>query len=287
MIKCEKTTNGGTLTVLNEGTETVLSFRLSDTTDTPLVLFMECSGHQDSKVQMALADNLVNRYCSPVVFLKTENAQVRYSPWLSNHVFRHSTKKSQSLYTKPFSEAKAFNRLWSLAECMNDFSFVRSVGDDLQVFDRYAVLKQIRLHLTPFEFLSVKEECDYAVQKACIKTTRNITEAAKAAVSHSGKYEDAFSQIIARLDALQTEGSLSFDRKTAYLQEAIEQIFLPSVVLFGSSNPMTKEIVKGFVSGAAEYTEISEGFMGTYEECLKYLSTKSNELRDENETPDH
>ena len=282
MIKCEKTTNGGTLTVLHEGAETVLSFTLSDNSDSPLVLRMECEANTDSKVQSALVENLVNRYNAPVVFLKTENAQVRYSPWFGKSVFRHSTKKTKSLYTRPFSEGKSFNRLWSLAECMNDYSFVRSAGDDLQVFDRYAVLKQIRLHLTPFEFLSVKEECDYEIQKACVKTTRCITEAAKETASKAGEYTRAFSEVIERIEALQMDGCVSFDRKIAYLQEAIEQIFLPSVVLFGSSHPMTKRIVEAFVSGAAEYTQVSEEFMDSYEECLKYLNTKSNGTADKN-----
>jgi hypothetical protein len=271
MIKCEKTERGGKITVLNEGKKSSLIFSLSDATQTPLSMRVECETGSDHDVLLSVTENLVQRYSSPVVFLKTESAQLRYCPWIGNSVYRHSTKKLETLYTRPFTPSKPFDRVWSLAESMSDYSFVRSSGDELRFFDRYAIFGQLRKHLKPLEFLSVKEECDYGVQKACVATNRFMLDTAEQHLSHTGKYSEAFNEVISRVQNMQQGGCVSF-HKTSYLRETIEQILLPAVVLFGTGNPFTKSIMESFVSGAAEYTSVSEGFLETYEESLKYLN---------------
>lgn len=282
MIKSEKTENGGTITVLNGGITTVLRFTVSDSTSNPLVFRMECSGH-DTRALSALIESLVMKYGSPVVFVRSENAQTRYAPSIANSVFRHSTRGNESLYTRPFPDGGVFSRLWTLAESMNEYRFLRSVEEELQVFDRYAVLGSLRRHMKPFEFMSVKEECDCTIQGSCVDTTRAVIQAARDAVSHTGSHAPAFRQVLDRMDRLQTDGSQSFDTKTSYILETIESIFLPAAVLLGHGNPFTQAVAAAFVGGAAKYTAVSEEFMGTYEDAFKYLSNKSNENDSKNQ----
>ena len=271
MIHCEKTETGGKITVLSEGKKSALIFSLSDATSTPLSMRVECETGSNHDVLLSVAENLVERYSPPVVFVKTESAQLRYCPWIGNSVYRHSTKKLESLYTKPFTPSKPFDRVWSLAESMSEYSFVRSSDDELRFFDRYAVLGQLRKHLKPIEFLSVKEECDYEVQRACVATNRNMLETAAQHLSHTGKYSEAFREVVDRIQNYQQIGYSSF-HKTSYLKETIEQVLLPAVVLFGTANKFTKSIMESFVVGAAEYTNVSEGLLETYEKSLKYLN---------------
>jgi hypothetical protein len=67
-------------------------------------------------------------------------------------------------------------------------------------------------------------------------------------------------------------GSVSFDNKISYLHEAMVNVCLPSIVLFGSGNKFSKAITEAFTSGAAEYISTSQTLLETYEECLNHLN---------------
>lgn len=272
MIQCERTENGGRISVSDGNRQATVVFHLSDTTPNPLTLRLHEEPESDVRLTFALADSLVERYQSPVVWLRTGSAELRYSPWIGNSVYRHSTTKEESLFTKPFDASKAFSRIYSLAEAMNDYSFVRSTDEDLQFFNRYTVLAQIRKHTKPFEFLSIKEECDYSVQSACVRTTREIIEAAKRLLSETGIHREAFSQVLNRLETQQASNAISFDTKVAYLHEAVSDLCLPSIILFGTGNKFTRAITEAFTVNAAEYIRVSQELLEAYEDCLKNLN---------------
>jgi hypothetical protein len=271
MINCERTENGGRISVMDENAEAVVTFTVSDSTSHPLTLRIVEESPSDARLLLALANSLIERYESPVVWLRTGNAELRYSPWIGS-VYRHSTAKEESLYTLPFNAGKPFSRMWSLAEAMSEYSFVRSLQEDLQFFNRYAILAQLRKHMKPLEFLSVKEECDYSVQCSCVNTTRSIIERARENIAATGLYREAFDQVLSRIENEQKNGSVSFDNKISYLHEAMVNVCLPSIVLFGSGNKFSKAITEAFTSGAAEYISTSQTLLETYEECLNHLN---------------
>lgn len=272
MIECERTENGGRVSVRDGHREAVLAFTLSDTTASPLTLRMVDESCGDPRLVHTLTASLLERYKSPVVWLRTGNAELRYAPWIGNSVYRHSTTNEETLFTAPFNAGKPFSRMYSLAEAMHDYSFVRSTDNDLQIFNRYAVLAQIRKQMKPFEFLSVKEECDYSVQNACVSATRTIISAAVENLKSTGARQEAFRQVLERLETQQRMGSVSFDTKTAYLHQVVTEICLPAVVLFGTGNRFTKAITEAFTASAAEYVRVSEELLETYEECLKNIN---------------
>ena len=270
MIQCDKTPNGGTIRVRSDSSEAHITFVLSDHTETPLSLHITEEYGSDPRLTVAVVDSLVERYNSPVVWFRTGNAELRYLPYISNSVYRHSTVHEQSLFTRPFNDSKTFTRIYSLAEAMSNYALVRSVNEELQIFDRYAVLSKCRKALKPIEFLSMKEECDYNIQTACVDATRNTIQNGKEKLDATGSYSTAFEKVLHELEEKQKNGSYSFDAKTAYLREVVVGVCLPSIVLFGSSNPFTQAVAEAFVRGAAEYARISEEFLEGYEAALKY-----------------
>lgn len=276
MIKCRKNNHGGSVTVRDGSTTTVLEFTVSDSSAVPLVLHLKCGGII-TRVVSALLESMVLKYRSPVVFTELANAQLRYMPSIANTVFRQFTHESRSVYTQPFPDSARMSRLLTLAEAMNSYCFVRTAGEDLQMFDRYTVLGTLRRHMTPFEFMSVKEECDYGVQNSCVDTTRKVIAAARSALTHAGSHSAAFTEILNRVDGLQNTGAAAFDTKTSYIREAIECILLPALVLLGHENPFTRAVAGTFVQGAADYTSLSEEFMGTYEDALKFVMVQSKQ----------
>jgi len=269
MIQCERTENGGRISVRDGNRSAVIDFTVSDTTPNPLTLRMIDESGGDVRLIHALADSLLERYKTPVAWLRTGNAELRYAPWIGNSVYRHSTTNEETLFTAPFDAGKAFTRICSLAEAMHNYSFVRSTDEDLQIFNRYAVLAQIRKQMKPFEFLSIKEECDYNVQSACVNATRAVLSAAENNLKFTGQRKEAFRQVLERLETQQRSGAVSFDTKTAYLHQVITEICLPSIVLFGTGNAFTQAITNAFTASAAEYIRVSQELLETYEECLK------------------
>ena len=135
MIQCDKTPNGGTIRVRGNSSEAHITFVLSDHTGTPLSLQITEEYGSDPRLTVAVVDSLVERYNSPVVWFRTGNAELRYLPYISNSVYRHSTVHEESLFTRPFNDGKAFTRIYSLAEAMSNYALVRSVNEELQIFD--------------------------------------------------------------------------------------------------------------------------------------------------------
>ena len=270
MIQCDKTPNGGCVRVSGKDSQTAIDFVLSDQTSTPLTLTITEEFGSDPRLTLAVIDSLVERYSPPVVWFCTGNAELRYLPYISNTVYRHSTVHEQSLFTRPFNDGKTFSKIYSLAEAMSNYALVRSVSEELQIFDRYAVLSKFSKALKPLEFITMKEECDYNIQTACVTATRNTIHHGKERLDATGSYSAAFEKVLHELEAKQASGSYSFDAKTAYLREVVVGVCLPAIVLFGSSNPFTQAVTESFISGAAEYARISEELLEGYEAALKY-----------------
>ena len=269
MIQCDKTPNGGSIRVQGKDSQAEVSFVVSDPSETPLTLQITEQHGSDPRLTLAVIDSLVERYNPPVVWFRTGNAELRYIPFISNAVYRHSTVHEQSLFTRPFKDSKSFTRIYSLAEAMSSYALVRSVNEELQIFDRYAVLSKFRKALKPLEFLSLKEECDYNIQTACVDATRQTIQNGKENLDATGSYSAAFEKVLRELEEKQKNGSYSFDAKTAYLREVVVGVCLPAIVLFGSSNSFTQAVTEAFVCGAAQYARISEELLEGYEDALK------------------
>lgn len=270
MITCTRTANGGRIIVDETHGHSVVEFWLSDTTPTPLSLRIQESLGSTARLTLSVANSLAERYGSPVVWLETANAELRYTATLGNGLRRNATHGNGSLYTKPFDNSKLFGRIHSLAEAMSAYSFVRSESEQLQFFDHYMVLATVRKKTKPMEFLSIKEECDCLTQSACVDTVREMITAGKAQLDHTGEYRSAFFEILDRLDRSQDAGAQIFDSKRSYIKELAAEVCLPAIVLFGTTNTFVKHITEAFLSGAAKYITTTQELLETYDAAFKY-----------------
>lgn len=269
MIQCEKNKNGGTIRAVARGHENLVEFWVSDDGKTPLTLSITEQHGNDPRITVAIIESLIERYGSPVVWFTTPNAELRYSPFFNNSVYRYSTTDETSLYTRPFKDGKTFSRIYALAEAMSKYSLVKSINEELQIFDRYAILSKFRKALKPIEFITIKEESDYNIQTACVDATREILRKGKENLDAAEKYSSGFAQVIKTLEEKQNHSASSFDAKTAYVREVVAGVCLPAIVLFGSRNRFTQAVTGAFASGAAQYAQISEDLLESYEDALK------------------
>lgn len=270
MITCTRTVNGGRIIVDETHAHSAVEFWLSDTTSTPLSLRIQESLSSTARLTLSVANSLAERYGSPVVWLETANAELRYTATLGNGLRRHATYGSESMYTKTFDNGKLFGRIHSLAEAMNGYSFVRSESEQLQFFDRFTVLATVRKQTKPLEFLSIKEECDCLTQSACVDTVREMITVGKTQLHHTGKYHSAFFEILNRLDRSQDTGAQIFDSKRSYIKEVATEVCLPAIVLFGTTNTFVKHITEALLLGARKYITTTQELLETYEAAFKY-----------------
>lgn len=270
MIQCDKKGNGGTIRAVSRGHENIVEFWVSDSGANPLTLRIREQHGNEPRITNAIVESLIERYTPPVMWLTTGNAELRYTPFFNNALYRYTTRDETTLYTRPFDDRKVFSRIYSLAEAMSNYSLVRSLDEELQIFDRYAVLSKFRRALKPLEFISIKEESDHSIQTVCVHATRTILEHGKKTVDATGKYAKVFREVLEELAAKQEIAAYSFDAKTAYVREVVDGVCLPAIVLFGSRNKFTQAVTEAFANGAAQYAKISQELLDTYEEALKY-----------------
>lgn len=269
MIHCEKTSNGGRIRAVAHGHENVLEFTLSNRI-LPLTLSITEQYGNEPSITVAMVEALVTRYSPPVVWLTSQNTELRYTPSFTNTVYRHSTVHETSLYTNPFGDGKKFSRIYSLAEAMCQYSIVRSVNEELQIFDRYAILANFRKALKPIEFITIKEESDYSIQTVCVDATRNTIDVGKKNLDTTGEYRNSFAEVLHELETRQNCSAYSFDAKTAHLREVVAGVCLPAIVLFGNEHPFTQAVTLAFADGATKYAQITEEMFEAYEKALKY-----------------
>lgn len=84
MITCTRTANGGRIIVDETHGHSTVEFWLSDTTSTPLSLRIQETIGSTARLTLSVANSLAERYGSPVVWLETANAELRYTPTLGN-----------------------------------------------------------------------------------------------------------------------------------------------------------------------------------------------------------
>jgi hypothetical protein len=267
MIEYEQTDGCGSVRVKTTEGFAVLSFACSNPTR-PLSLQCRVSAGSSSHLAGVIVENLVERYCPSVLVVEGDNTQLRYKPKIAQ-MFRCWTQDSQSVYAEAFSSRDLFNRVCSMSAAMQKYDLVRVQNEDIQFFKSRDVLKKIRENTMPFEFLSIKEECDYSIRSSCVNCVRDIISTATAALPLlSEKKQQPFIQAIALLEAKQQEGGRGFDVKHSYIQEAANAILLPCIVQFGNTHPFTQRIFAEFSKTTSKYIAASQEFMDNHAEIL-------------------
>jgi hypothetical protein len=161
---------------------------------------------------------------------------------------------------------------------MQNADFVRVQNDQVDLFDYHDVLKGIREHTSPFEFLSIKEECDYSLKTCAVGCLRTLVECAEGEMeSLSMSDREAFAEVARRLLSQQELETFRFDTKYSYIQEAVTGLLLPALVKYGADHPFTSAVFAEFSKQASVYTKASEQFMDEYGEIMNQKSQSEDE----------
>jgi hypothetical protein len=156
----------------------------------------------------------------------------------------------------------------------SDFMIVK--GDEVQLFRYCDVVKRLRENTTPFEFLSIKEECDYSMRTCAVGCLRTLAETAKSHLHNIPQMDrDAFTRVVEELLCKQHGENFQFDKKYSYIQEGVVGIVLPALVKYGMKHPFTTAVFTEFLKQSSVYTESSEHFLNN---CRKILKGKSELL---------
>jgi hypothetical protein len=276
MIEHDTTDSGGSVRVNCAEGFCSLTYQLSNK-NRPLS--MQCSvGNGSTPVLVsAVVDSLLEKHEPTVLLMKSKDTAVRFRPKMGD-LFRCWTQNEQTVYAKAFGSRKLLERVCSLSYAMQNVDFVRVQGDEIRLFDYYDVVKRIRENTTPFEFLSIKEECDYSMRNCAVGCLRTLVESVNEGLDSLPRQDrEAFSQVAEDLLRQQQCESFRFDTKYSYIQEAVVGIVLPALVKYGASHPFTAAVFREFSKQASVYTEASEQFLSDCSEILNGKLQQSDE----------
>jgi hypothetical protein len=277
MINYEQTDSGGSVRVnCGEGI-CLLTYNLSNKT-TPLS--MQCSVGNGSTPDLvaAVVSSLLEKHEPTVLLMKSKDTAVRFRP-KAGDLFRCWTQGDQTVYAEAFASRKLLERVCSLSYAMQNCDFVRVEDDEIKLFGYYDVVKRLRENSTPFEFLSLKEECDYSMRTCAAGCLRTLAESAKAHLyTIPQRDRGAFTEVTKELITKQQQESFRFDTKYSYIQEAVVGIVLPALVKYGTTHPFTAAVFTEFSKQASVYTESSEKFLN---DCREILNGKSEPSDDD------
>lgn len=276
MINHEQTDSGGSVRVNCGEGFCFLTYNLSNKT-TPLS--MQCSVGNGSAPDLvaAVVSSLLEKHEPTVLLMKSKDTAVRFRP-KAGDLFRCWTQGDQTVYAEAFASRKLLERVCSLSYAMQNCDFVRVEDDEIKLFGYYDVVKRLRENTTPFEFLSLKEECDYSMRTCAVGCLRTLAESAKAHL-HTIPQRDrgAFTEVTEELITKQQQESFRFDTKYSYIQEAVVGIVLPALVKYGNAHPFTAAVFTEFSKQASVYTESCEQFLNDCREILNGKSEPSDE----------
>lgn len=264
MIEHEKTDKGGSVRVRSaEGFATV-HFTYSNP-DSPLSLWCGVGAGSSPRLSAAVMGNLVERYAPTVLVVESDRTEIRYAPKVGS-LFRCWTHGKQSVLAEAFSSREMFNRVCSLSYAMQNTDFVRAEGDELKLYGYHSVLNKLRQNTSPFEFLSLKEECDHNIKRTSVDCVDRIVSAATSALDTiSGSQRQRFAVALQEISQRQLR-ERGFDTRYSYIQEITTAVLLPAVVKLGSTHPFTQKVFGEFSDSAAQYITVCEEFLNEYGE---------------------
>jgi hypothetical protein len=274
MIKHNETDKGGSVSVKTKSGFADVSYSLSNKTNPLSVSFSVCKG-SDAELSVCVMESVMEKHAPTVVLVESTDILTRFRPKLQS-LFRCWTQGNQTVYAKAFASRSLFERVCSLSYAMQHTDFVKVNGDDIDLFGYYDVVKCLRENTKPFEFLALKEECDYTMKTCSVRCTTDMLERAAELLQHipaSGR--GAFQEAVDRMSSNQLDERGRFDTKYSYIQEVVTGLLLPSMVKYGMENPFTTGLFHEFSKQASIYTESSEEFLENTNEIIngKYTST--------------
>ena len=269
-IHDERGEGSGTATVSTRNRNAWVHYTVSNQNQ-PLCLWCSVGRGSLTALTMPVVEALCQRESPVVLVVESENTELRFTPKYSR-LMRCWTHGNQSVFAESFSSREAFNRVCSLSYAMQRTDFVRVNGEAVDLFGYHSVLGKIREQVKPFEFLNIKEDCDYSIKGASARCVDKITTAALASVgelspANRARFEESLHGIASK--QLAENG---YDTRYSYIHELAAGILLPALVLHGAAHPFTRSVFSVFSESAGEYVEACEGFLREWREIDEEFS---------------
>jgi hypothetical protein len=267
MIQHEQTDSGGSVTVKSPDGGAWVSYTVSNRENT---LALQCSVSRGSRADIsnAVVNSLVEKYAPVVLWVEAPHTETRYRPKFGG-LFKCWSNSSEAVFAEAFSAREMFGRICTMSYAMRNTDIIREDGGEVKFYDYHAVLKEIRSKTKPFEFLSIKEECDYTIKRASVDVVDSVVDTAQAALKTlTERNRCRFADALTRLEQMQSREH-GFDTRYSYIQEATVSVLLPAVVTLGNTHPFTKSVFEVFSSAASKYTEACQEFLTEYDEIIK------------------
>jgi hypothetical protein len=261
MITHEPTDCGGSVTVNSPEGNATVHYTLSNKNN-PLSLSAHCSTGSNTRVASAIVENLAERFAPSVLLVGSTKTDVRYTPKIGK-MFRCWSSDRESVYAEQFSSRNLFSRVCSFSEAMSKTDIIRARGEELDFYSYHAVMSEVRSKKKPFEFLSIKEECDYTLRGTSARCVGEMIRAAQDNLSSLTVLREPFAEALDRIEKKQ-EAERGYDTRYAYIREFCACILLPAVVKLGHNHPFTQSVFSRFSSASGDYISACEGLVCEY-----------------------
>lgn len=223
----------------------------------PLCMSVDCSSPSTDTICNTVIESLVELHSPVVLIVESRDTEVRYKPKVRS-LFRCWGNGHHSVYAEAFSARNLFNRVCSLSAAMHGFDIIKVNGESMDFYENRSVMSEIRRKTSPFEFLAIKEECDYTLRHTSARCVDGMVESAQKLLNTiKGNGQVAFAESLSEIDQKQS-AERGFDTKHAFMQEFCSSILLPAVVKLGSDHPFTQGIFKEFSECASDYISACE-----------------------------
>ena len=251
MITHEQTDCGGSVTVKSREGLAFVDYTLSNSNN-PLWMSAYCGSGSTPRIAQAVIDSLYERLCPTIVTVGSKHTEIRYAPKVGR-LLRVWGDERESVYAEAFAERKLFNRVCSLSNAMKHTDIIRAEGESVDLYDYRAVLSEIRAKTSPFEFLAIKEDCDYTLRNTSAGCVGGMIRAAREELDAvRGSLRESLAQALQRISDKQ-DGERGYDTKYAYIGEFCSCILLPAVVKLGVEHPFTQAVFTQFSRASSTY----------------------------------
>lgn len=273
MITNTKKTYGGEILVEHQQKTAGVDYTI--TNDGSPTLCLHCRTNQgNARLTENIVNALVEKYSPFVMVLETPMQELRYNSQFHS-LLRCSSVERYTLYTSNREHKEFFTKLMQTAEAIDSWTFANKTEASIDFYKRQSVLKMIRENTTPFEFLSIKEECDYNTRMMCRNGFNEILNAARCSLE-SSQHKTRLESVVDYIENSGDEEFQNISDMTNGMQKCVSELIIPSVVWMGQAHPFVRSLVEKFDEESTKYYKDSTDFLSAFATALNQLKLNKN-----------
>lgn len=267
MITHTKKSNGGEIVVSYNKKNASVDFTVSNK-QFPVACLTCNTKNGDCKTTLAIVGALVEKYNPVVLLLKTPVKELLYTGNIGT-TKRIDTQNENSLYCSSGQHKELAIGLWEISRAMDCGHLIEGCVFSFKKYNKLDVLKEIRESTTPFEFLYMKEEYDFAIKKKCENCFISIRDKTKQYAQQKEKHSNCFVESVSRMEKTYKSHFQLFESNFSCVESCVVNVLLPAIVLLGEENDFVKSLFLTFTKECQEYINTSSEFLENYKSAIK------------------